>query len=320
MRGTVTPERRGFAILAIALGAVLGAAACYRGSAPPPPPAPAPVPVRDPLAARARDPLAFLPADSELVAVIDVRSLRRSPTWRRLEPIIAAQAGTALGQFEAACGFDPLAGLRRISFGLRGLDDAEPTGVIVVRGIDRDAAMACIQAREGVTVERGYVTIDGSDRGALTFVDASTAVVLVAPDASAARLAALIADGSPLRGAPAFEDVLGSVRMRDPLWFVVVGKNKTLTSMATFGAIPVALIASVRLGSAISAELRLRLAAPDEATRMAAAMQSQIAMATQMFEQLTITAEDLDLVLRLRMTQAQLDQFLSLLAPSLATP
>jgi hypothetical protein len=290
-------------------------AACYRGGVPEPPQPPPPRAARSVSA----DPLAYLPADSELVAVIDVRTLRDSVAWQRLEQAMLAKAGSVVDQLRSTCEIDPLARLRRISLGLRDLDAARPRGVIVARGIDRTAMMGCVRPGAGITVERGFVTVAAADaegeRAVFTFVDETTLVMLIEPEASTVDLDDAIRAGSPLRIVSAVREVLATVRTRDPLWFAVVGAPSTLGKLALLGSTPRAMFGSLRLGHGAEAELRLRLGTPDEATNMASLIQGQIGAATAMFEELAVTAEELDFVLRMKLTPSQLDSMIPLIAP-----
>jgi len=88
-------------------------AACYRDAAPPAAP---PEPPRH--ARTAADPLAFLPADAELVVSVDAAQLRSSALWQKVQPALTAKLGDMLAAFAAECGYDPVAAVKRITLGI----------------------------------------------------------------------------------------------------------------------------------------------------------------------------------------------------------
>jgi hypothetical protein len=252
------------------------------------------------------------------VAVIDMRSLRASQLWKRFEPAFLARAKPALDELAALCGFDPLASVRRISVGFRGFEAPKPTGVIVVKGIERDAAMRCMQrmhdgAPTGSAIARGIVTIPADPPIAFTFVDASTVVALVGPDASPAGLGDVIARGAPLRGSPQFGDLVTKVQLSDPLWFVLNGKSKLFDNASMLALFkPIAIVGSVNVSNGLAVAARVRLDTADDATRTATLVQSQLGMVATIFEEVAVSAEADDLVIQLRMTPDQIQALLTM--------
>ncbi|MBS1122382.1 MAG: hypothetical protein H6Q90_4610 [Deltaproteobacteria bacterium] len=320
-------SRPGRRLAAVLISAAL--AACYRDPVPVTPVQPEPRSHPDRAALTSSDPLGFLPVESEVVAVIETRQLRASAVWKRFEPALMAKAGPMLVKFKAACGFDPLAALRRISLGIHHLDAPKPTGVVVLKGIDRTSAMACmdraraadpsritvVRSDAGGDAVREIVSIPGSDGDpptVFTFVDAATLVFLIGPAASPAGLADVVRRGVPLRESPAFLDLLAHVEINDPLWFLFGGSSQAFDKAAMLGFKPRAITCSLSLTNGLSAVARIRLDAPDQATQIAMMAQGQLQAVASMVDEIGVSADEADVVVRLRMTQEQVDSILGL--------
>jgi hypothetical protein len=309
------------------LAAAVALAGCYRE--------PAPTTVSQPLVAAptrtfvatASDPVGFLPIDSEVVAVVDMRTLRASAVWKRFEPMLMAKAGPTLDSIRTGCGFDPFEQIRRISFGFKNLSaDTKPTGVMVVKGIERDATMRCVQRAHATNPAGSVVDMGGNGRPAtvaiaptngefptvFAFIDPTTLVVVVDHNASLAALDEVLRRGSPLRSSPVFVELMNHVQLTDPLWFVMNGSAKAFDKLGGLGFKPTAILGSVNLANGLALDARIRLDTPDLAKSMSAMAQNQLTMLQAMVEEIVVAAEDADLVVRVRMTQPQLDSMLGL--------
>jgi hypothetical protein len=273
-----------------------------------------------PSRAIAGDPLAVLPIDSELVFQLDVQRLRASATWQRVEPQLLAKAGPVFSELKTACGIDPLATVTSIAGGLRGLGDPMPTGVIVVRGIDRTKGMACLEQQRGkpgakIALERdiAILTADGSPPISVVFADAST-LVLVPGVGQSAEVDRVLASGVPLKGSPAFTTLLTSIRTTDPLWFVINGNARLFDQAAGLGVKPKAMLGSFDLATGLAGTIRVRLDTPDQAQQLATLANGQVGMAKSFFQRLDVSSDKTDFLVEARMTQDQLDTALQLLA------
>ncbi len=280
------------------------------------------------MVAASSDALAYLPIDSEVVAVVEMRQLRASAVWKRFEPLILAKAGESLAEYRQACGYDPLAALRRVSIGLRGLDAAKPTGVIVIKGIERDATLTCVEKMRSVlppgsSIDHDIVTVAGAHGDpptVLTFVDPTTLVILVGPNANAVALGDVIHHGVPLRGSPAFVQLLNDIQLTDSLWFVINGSAKFLDKAAMLGFRPKAVTGSLNLSNGLVSAARLRLDSPAQADQIATMAQGQLQAVSTMVDEITVSADDSDVVLRLRMTQEQVETMIGLFGGILGGP
>jgi hypothetical protein len=272
--------------------------------------------------ASASDALAFLPADAEIVLGFDMQQVLGSPLWKRFEPQIMQSVGSSLQEFKAACGYDPLATLRTVTMGLK-VNGGDPDGVMVMRGPDRDRTLKCMTApvfaKDGrkVAVDRGVITISGKDPGdgptVMTFIDASTAVMVTGTGASRATLEAALASGAPLRKSRAFSELWSGIDAKQTLWAVMNGSAKMFDGAAQIGARPKAIIGSLSLANGLAASGRVRFASPDQATQYAGMAQAQLGMVKAMVEEIEVAAEGTDLTLRLSMSVQQIEQLAAMM-------
>jgi len=290
-------------------------AACFHD------PAPAPAPAAGPPARAQRvnpavyDPLGFLPVDSEAVVAIDVNRLRASTLWKTLEPAVSAKAGDALGRVRAQCGVDLLQSVKQIAMGFRGLgDEPAPSGVFVVRGLDRKPVWACLGHLVGadpqVTIANDVVLVKGGpgqNPAAFTFAGASTLVAVISPTASSEELARVIKGGAPLRGSPAFLEVFGRIETQRTAWFALNGNGKVFDKIAALGIRPTAFSGSVDLANGFTAAARLRLDSEDSARNLAGLGQAQLGQVKALVDEIELLSDDADLVFRVVMTQEQLE-------------
>jgi hypothetical protein len=302
--------REGTAVGAVrALLPLVLVAACYRGGGP----APATPPEPPQRVRTAADPLAFLPADSELVVSIDAAQLRASMLWERIETTLRLAADDMLAAFLVHCGYDPVASVTRVTAGLRSVRARPVEGVMVLRGVDRDQTLKCLaELRDPrITIHGAFATLSYGEVSILGFATAQTLVVLTGRQASEQALARILDGGAPLRATPWFRELFGFVQTSEALWFVLgasgFGQN------ATLGIRPLALLGAANLANGFTGTLRVRLETPDMASNLVALAQSQSATAKQVLEEFEATAEDADVVVRLSMTQTQLDAVLTML-------
>lgn len=261
----------------------------------------------------ANEPLAFLPADSELVVGIDFQQVKQSPLWSRYSAEIPKFTGSALTDFKTKCGYDPIATLRGVSLGFKNISET-PAGVLVVRGLDRDKTMACFPQifaskapAKQIKIDGAFITLppEGGTSAVLTFVDASTMVFLMSPTASRAELEAALAAEAPLRKSAAFGALWTRVDAKQPVWGLVHGK--ALASLSSLGATPTALTGTINFASGVALNGRLQFASADQATQVATALQGQAGMAKAFVEKLDVAAAGNDVTFAVSMTTQQVD-------------
>ncbi len=291
---------------------VMAVAGCYRGTPPPPPVRAAPPHVQRRPIANA-DSLAYLPADSDMVIVLDVARLRASPAWPRVQ----AMAVKRFQNLTAGCGVDEASELQRVSVGIRTLQ-TKPSGIIVIRGSHRRRVLRCLAARTDVKLTEvdGAILMDGRTHSVGVFADPHTLVLEVGADATPSTVRAAIANGAPLRDSPAFIELGSGVENTHPSWFVIGGSAMQSSALGSLlGGPPRAVIGGFDVDDGVVAELRFRFERPDLATTAAATLGRQTTQIKSVFMNLDVAAEDLDAVLRVRMSRAQLDQILGMFAP-----
>jgi len=292
-------------------------AGCFTSAAPPAAPRPEPKPARRTVALT--DALGFLPAESTVIAVIEVKDLRASPAWARLEPTLQQRVDPLLpGGFSKNCQFDPIASLKRVAIGLREVDTPTPSGVVVLRGYRRELVMACLELAKTtagpskITIADGVALLQsGPLRAAVTFADDTTLVIQIGANADAISLAGVIDGGAPLRSTPSFLEAIGNLDITAPMWVAIL--DPKLLAGAAMGLKPLQATASGRLVDGASSQIRIRLDDPALASTTATSLQSQMSAAAMFFEELTVTDEDADLVVRMRMNPSQLEMVLGML-------
>lgn len=275
------------------------------------------------------DPVGFLPIDTDIVIGLDAEQLRRSRVWPMLEPRLLAEAGQDLADFKTACGVDPMATIRGITFSLKQSRKPTPNIVVVVTGLDREQVMACLRnvAKTDPSLKiaaDGTVITDVPDNDvapvAFAFVDAVTAVVMIGPDTSSSAFAKVLASGSPLRSSPEFGARIARINLKAALWTMLDGKSKFFAEAAAKGLYPKALVGSINLAAGMDASVHLQLSSPEEAQHVHTVAQDQLGMVSGFVDKLDITVDGSDVALTAVMTDAQLQNVLSLVNGMLGSP
>jgi hypothetical protein len=315
------------------VGAVMGLVGCYKAAPPPaaPPPAhtaPAPRVESHGYRHAIGDPVGFLPANSEVVVAIDGEQLRKSSLWGVADKRIRAAASSGLATFTTACGFDPIDSIRSISFGLRGLKQSKPEGVIVISGMSRAKLTGCFDrqapnAGGRLVVDHGVYTINTHDADpttlAFTFVDDTTAVALLAPDADRAALEKTLAAGVPLRRSPTFTQLLAQVDTEAAAWAIVNGQSSVF-DLTQGNQKPTAIWGSLHLDGGAAVSVRVRFADTAVAQQLAAQTQAQMGAAQAFFDRLDVTADGSELVIEAAMSETKLATLLNLVGMASAPP
>ena len=271
--------------------------------------------------------LGLLPADSDIVFGVDMARIQKAPLWQMfVAPGLASANG--LHDFVAKCGFDPFASLTSVSIGVKGLGpDTSPTGTVVVHGFDKAKAIACIQTEDAadtehiVTIDGDVVLFDPAHKGAqagLTFIDDSTALVVFgAGPITKASVDKVAAGDSGLESSPGFADLFHNINSDDPLWLVVAPSsllfpvmNAELKKHADLELH--ALYGSIDITDSIVVEAGIRLASPDQVSKVVAEVQNKLgALAasgtlSQYFDQLDVNADGGDVIISIAANTWQL--------------
>ncbi len=271
--------------------------------------------------------LGLLPADSDIVFGIDMERIQKAALWKMfVAPELANANG--LHEFVTKCGFDPLASLTSVAIGIKGLGpDTSPTGTVVVHGFDKVKTMACVQQENAadpdhdVTVEGDVVLFAPSHEGTqagFRFIDDTTALFVFGPGPITKASIDKIATGDTgLETAPGFADMFHNINSDDPLWFVVAPSSPLFplinAAIATQTDLQLhALYGSIDITDSIVVEAGIRLASPDQVSKVVAEVQTKLeklsasGALSQYFDQLDVNADGGDVIISLAANTGQL--------------
>jgi len=270
------------------------------------------------------DDLALLPADSELVLGIDIARVQRSALWQTLvAPALVNAAG--LRDFEAECGFDPITSLSSVTIGMKGTGQhKDVSGSVVIHGLAKAKAFACITKQSAkhhsdteVRIDGDVLLVsrDGETHAAMTFLDDSTALVVLGPDATKDGIARV----AERRGAPApgYSELIHEINTDDAVWIAVADGSPMLaeanrkiaehTSIQLHG-----LYGSIDFSDGLVINAGARTGSPELVAKLVSDAQHQIdevasrGELAQHFEQLDINADGGDVIVSLAMNTSQL--------------
>jgi len=272
------------------------------------------------------DDLALLPVDSEAVIGINFAQLSQSALWKQyVAPKIATAPG--MDKFKALCGFDPMDSLKSIAIGMKNLGGGgDPTGAIVVHGYNKSKAMSCFDKQGVSDVEKdgSKVSIDGdvvmiTDKSGkqfgFTFVNDDTALAVLGPDASTKDgIKKVAGGGGALKTSPAFVEMFQKINTQDSLWMVLNGSSPAFAKASAMGIKMKALFGSLNVTDGLSANFRLRLNTPDEATNMVAMAKGQLGQAKQFFDKIDVTSDGADVKFDIAMSKEKLQSLVGMMA------
>ena len=98
--------------------------------------------------AAAKEDLAYLPVNSDVVATIDAAGMRSSALYGRFAPKLLGEISNEMGEFKKRCGFDPMDKLSALTVGVRpsASSDKMPAGVVVVHGFAESDLNKCYES------------------------------------------------------------------------------------------------------------------------------------------------------------------------------
>jgi hypothetical protein len=271
------------------------------------------------------DDLSLLPPDAELVIGADVARIQSSTIWKLfVAPALANAPG--LHELTTDCGFDPVASLSSITIGLKNMgDDKDVAGTVVLHGFPKAKLFPCISKldakegnKSGLHVEGGVMLSGGDDHIALTFLDDTTALVVIGPDATKDGIATI----STRRNQPdssAYAELIHEINTDDALWLAVNDSSPVLaeinrkiaskTSIQFHG-----LYGSIDLTDGIVLNAGGRTGSPELVAKLVADVQRHLdqlgsrEQIAQHFEQLDINADGGDVIVSVAINTSQLVQ------------
>ncbi len=278
--------------------------------------------------------LNYLPGDAEAVVGINLAQARDTAVWKRfIAPKLSTD--TELKGFAAACGFDPISSIGTIVIGAKqGTDGKQPTGVVVVHGLDRAKAMSCFdkrglseleQAGARVAIDGDVVTFAGRDSGGgfgFTFLDDDTALLVVSDQMPTKEaVLALAAGKGSLATSSVYAETLQYVNTDDTMWLMLANGSPIMDMINTAvkAYTPVQLgtfYVAVNLGDNIALDAGLRLGSPASVASLVSVIKKKLGegpiplIVAKYFDQLDVTADGSDLILSLAASGNQLAELL----------
>lgn len=264
--------------------------------------------------------LALLPVDSEIVMGLNFAQLQTSALWKRfVEPqMMKGDTQQKLAQFKDKCGFDPMAAMKSISIGLKGIGGTDkPDGVIVVHGPDKAQVFACLDkmkdeaAKDGSTIEKDGDVVNIKNKSgenfAFTYLNDDTLIGVIGANANTAGVKAAASGNSALKTSPAFVEMYSKINTADSLWLLMNGNSKAFDKAAAMGFKPKAVFGSVNVTDGLTVDLRVRLDTPDQAVQIANMAKGQVAQFVKMVDKLDIAADAADVKVNVALSTAKLE-------------
>jgi len=262
------------------------------------------------------DDLSLLPVDSELVGGLDFQQLQSSQLWKQfVGPLMAKNdVQKQLNEFRVECGVDPSKVVTKLAFGMKGLGNPHPDGVIVAHGVPKAKLVACYdkmvkKKKPDVTITRdGDVLIVKQNGGsvAFSFIDNSTALIVVGSNATKAGIKRYAKGGSALKTSAAFVDLYKRTNTGDTLWMIINGTSKAFASMAALGFKPKAVYGSLNVTKDLNVDMRIQMKDGAAAGNLTKMLNQQVGPAAGMLDKLTITADGKDVHVIVLLTDAKL--------------
>jgi len=291
------------------------AAACDAGAKPEPAKAPveakkpaAPIPDRRPAAFDGFK-LAYLPADSDVVVHVDVSMLRKSKLWATY----ASDVGKMIAPGFAGCNASPIDQVSSVDIGIP-IDSKLTT--FVVRGIDRDKALACFRDKNNSkTVAKGtfdgdYVTLTGATKTrVLRFVDDHTLVMQEAKAPGTQTLQSTIDAGTPLAQNRELAAAISRVKTSSAVTLVSrPGSEAVRKSMSQTGMKLSFLYASIDLTDQFALRYAMDLGTADEAAQTVKMIKAQMDSPSvkQMFDRFETASQDKTVTLEVVLGETKL--------------
>ncbi len=277
--------------------------------------------------------LRLFPADADGIVGINFQKVRDSGLYKKYEPQLQKMIGDEIAKLKDACGSDPLAKLQSTIIAFKG--DGK-TVTTVVRGFDKATASTCAQKAVELAKARGEdasVTIDGNYLemksgtqpavGAI-FIDDQTMISAVRdgvgmPRAELETLSKPRAEADSLVASAEFMDVVSRTDTGDAIWFVVNGSSPSMQQapvkvQSAFG--------SIEITDGLKIEGAARFESEEVAKTTADGGKAQLeqmkaSMFGSMVSDVSIDQKGKDVVVKVGLTQAQIENIAGMVAPAL---
>lgn len=273
--------------------------------------------------------LALLPADSMIVAGVNVKQMQTSALYKEyVEPRIASgEVAAKIADVNATCGFDPKSAVSSVSIGAKGMSGGAFDAIFVVHGLEKTKTLECFDKMkakleaESITYTKSgdFVTVTNrGNNGVLTFVNDSTMIVGTGSYANESAVKGAAAGTSALKSSPAFVDMYSKLDTSKSIWFFVNGKLSVLEQASGFiGIKPKSVFGAINVAENLSIDTRIRAESDAKAAEFAKNFAGQADGLKQggMADSASITSEGPDVRMQAVMTPAQIKQMASQLLP-----
>ena len=265
------------------------------------------------------DPLALVPAESDMVMRIDVAALRKSSLWKKYEDKLLKLALPAF----AECGYNPFRELESITVGI---PIAAAEGIFVLRGLDPAKTLKCAktphpESNTKVSVDGDFVTLKNKSGAVNMFTFVGTTLVMQgSKNPTQASLAAALKMGSPLRQNKRYMAVHEQLDSGAALTLVMVPGSTLMEEQMVerLGAPVLHVYGSFRVDNGIGWHVVIELATERDARELAERVQPQLSADRDMFDRLQARAQGNAVVIDAHMTEAQLATVVEMVQSMLA--
>lgn len=292
--------------------AILLLAACHKTPAKPPvQPSANRAPAAQAPAAQVRvdDPLALLPASSDVVLKLDVAALRKSPLWTKYQQYVA---DFILPSFKG-CGYNPLTDMVTMAGGIPVGDEL---AVFVVRGVDR--TLHCLKTS---TLETNTTAVFDGDIvrlvnksghvNLITFVDAETMVMQGSKNPTRETLTAALKIGAPLRQNRDYVALEQELPAGAAIAIVMPSTSTALDRLSRekLGAPVRELYATIHVTDFVAVHGTIRMQNAADAAAMVEATQANLAPFKGQVQRYDVHVEGDKVLYDLELTEAQIQAF-----------
>ena len=136
------------------------------------------------------------------------------------------------------------------------------------------------------------------------------------PERAANCCQAIATGHSALKTSRTFVEIYQQTKTADTLWMIMNGNSKAFEPLANMGFKVKAVFGSISVAHDVGVDIRIRLATPEDAAKLAATVQPQVQQAAAMFDKMVVTGDGPDVRVELRVKDARLKALMSQLAPS----
>ncbi|HEY5921373.1 MAG TPA: hypothetical protein VIV11_06870 [Kofleriaceae bacterium] len=265
------------------------------------------------------DPLALVPADSDIVLRVDIAALRRSSFFAKYEQQMLELIAPAFVE----CGFNPLEEITTITVGI---PMASQQGIFVIRGLDRDKTLAClksskVESRTKVTFDGDFVTLTNKSGAVnmVTFVEPTTMVMQGSKNPTKQTLTKALQMGAPLRGnamVASIDKQLGSgaamsvIFVPDSKWFKQAVAAQGIAARYAY--------ATLHVSEGLRWNVSLVMDNAQAAAAFANQVRAQLEEQADAFEKRDVRVEGATVVLDLGMSAEQLESIIAIVQMMMA--